>query len=72
MSAWSKIVRDDPAPAPVDAAEASAAAAAEATLESKLRDAATLKAVVDANAVFKGYALTDPNVLRVTIAGVLD
>ena len=66
MSAWSKIVRDDPAPAPVDAAEASAAAAAEATLESKLRDAATLKAVVDANAVFKGYALTDPNVLRVT------
>jgi RNA-binding protein NOB1 len=72
MSAWSKIVRDDPAPAPVDAAEASAAAAAEATLESKLRDAATLKAGVDANAVFKGYALTDPNVLCVTIAEVLD
>ena len=65
-------MRDDPAPAPVDAAEASAAAAAEATLESKLRDAATLKAVVDANAVFKGYALTDPNVLCVTIAEVLD
>jgi len=72
MSAWSTIVRDDPAPEAIDARDAAAAAAAAETLEAKLRSPTTLKCVVDANAVFKGFDVTDPRVVCVTIPEVLD
>ena len=72
MSAWSQIVRDDPAPEPIDARDAAAAAAAAETLDAKLRSPTTLKCVVDANAVFKGFDVSDPRVVCVTIPEVLD
>ena len=63
-------MRDDPATSVDDAALAAAAAELQ-EFEAVLRDPARLKAVVDANAVFKGVVPSDPSVTCVTIEEVL-
>lgn len=69
-SPWSKIVRDDPEPPAVGAN--SEAAAAEAAKSAQLRDPDVRKAVIDANAIIKGFKLEHFDAMCVTIDEVID
>ncbi|CEF98496.1 Nin one binding (NOB1) Zn-ribbon-like [Ostreococcus tauri] len=71
-SPWAKIVRDDPEPRAVDQDEARRAAAAARTLDEIIRSPTHRKAIVDANAIFKGAigSFIDPETTLVTIAEV--